>query len=109
MTHTSLKKPPTGTATCSKLPHSFARLTARSDLSTQAYTVLQTEEEGPYFQDHLKDCMCSAYSKCHLKFHIHSELLHFSAAGFYAITVTVQQEVEFLRELVKNVAQLSLE
>lgn len=53
--------------------------------------------------------MFSAYSKYHLKFHIHSELLHLSTAGFYAIMVMVQQEVEFLQELVKTVAQLSLE
>lgn len=48
--------------------------------------------------------MFSAYSKYHLKFQNHSELLHLGTAGFYAITVMVQQEAKFLQELVKNVA-----
>lgn len=48
--------------------------------------------------------MYSAYSKHHLKFQNHNELLHLGTAGFYAIMVMVQQEAESLQELVKIVA-----
>lgn len=48
--------------------------------------------------------MFSAYSEYHLKCQNHSALLHLGTAGFYAMVVTVQQEAEFLQELVKNVA-----
>lgn len=49
-------------------------------------------------------CVFSAYSKYHWKFQNHSQLLCSGTAGFYAIVLMVQQETEFLQDLVKDVA-----
>lgn len=48
--------------------------------------------------------MFSAYSKYHCKLQNHSKLLCLGTAGFYAIVLMVQQETEFLQDLVKDVA-----
>lgn len=56
------------------------------------------------FWGHHMDCMFSAYSKYHWKVQNHSQLLCSGTAGFYAIVLMVQQETEFLQDLVKDVA-----
>lgn len=50
------------------------------------------------------DCMFSAYSNYHRKFQNHSKLLCLGRADFCAIVLTVQQDTEFLQDLVKDMA-----